>query len=819
MTSVQERLNLKRVPLDKWSVREQLCLASAVASSGDQNWMSVSRSLKMLCMGNNRPNDWFSQKSCAAQYGKLLENAETPKRKKRTASERDNSNTAVETPTESILRKLTQERISELKKSILQEQQDFMKLKFDVELIQNIETDESKIREMWSAIELEKKEEEQKQQLYAQWLKEREEKKLEMERAWRPLISNSPNQSPKLIPLKIKPEEMEIDDGKQSGTSPLLTSLLKSPSPAPNPIIIHSVINTPTSSRPVPVIQNLIIPTNQLTPSGAAPTLSALLENKPSIKDLTNFQESGNVSIKEEEEELFPKNIFPDVSEILISTDDVKDDDQQLMDDFNSLIPDNIDELADIANNLNPELLNENFMNHEKMADEDVTNVLEKMEKDVIETENFQEIVLIPVEEPKKEIDETFPEIIEETAPEMEFLNKTEDLEKKIIEEENPKEIIEKSIDSEVIKIETVIDDDKIVTINSSDSEDAPLSKSVQKIEETIEPVEILKEIEPEIKQEIMEEEIQKPIEENIVQEPEKMELKSEPKDLEEEISEKNRKMSTDDDIFEDAKDEPIEEDPHQDSDQINTVLDTDDDSPIEVIKEDKVGKTKRDYSRKKMDLTESQKQSSHDDGGSSSDDKGMKNKERERSESPPSVMDEDGNDSTPRTSRRTSSTPNIDSVPNSPASSDDREYRVWRKSILMVYNRLSTHKYASAFLRPITEEQSAGYKNVIYRPMDLQTIKRNIENGLIRTTIEFQREVMLMCVNAIMFNRRDSNAYNMAKELMSESNAIIETSMDTWKKDSDKFGLIAVASSVSSTTSSASKGRSSRKSQRMSAI
>jgi hypothetical protein len=31
-------LKLKRVPIDTWSVKEKLCLASAVLRSGDQNW-------------------------------------------------------------------------------------------------------------------------------------------------------------------------------------------------------------------------------------------------------------------------------------------------------------------------------------------------------------------------------------------------------------------------------------------------------------------------------------------------------------------------------------------------------------------------------------------------------------------------------------------------------------------------------------------------------------------------------------------------------------------------------------------------------------
>jgi bromodomain-containing protein 8 len=69
--------------LDEWNTHEKLCLASAVASSGDQNWMSVSRSLKGIVNSSQpRPNDWFLNKACAIQYGKLLESVETPKRKK-----------------------------------------------------------------------------------------------------------------------------------------------------------------------------------------------------------------------------------------------------------------------------------------------------------------------------------------------------------------------------------------------------------------------------------------------------------------------------------------------------------------------------------------------------------------------------------------------------------------------------------------------------------------------------------------------------------------------------------------------------------------
>lgn len=130
MSTVQERLQLKREPLDQWSVREQLCLASAVARSGDQNWMSVSRALKSFA-DPNRPPDWFHQKNCAAQYGMLLAMVETPKRKKRTSS----VDSGVDTPIENILKKLQAERLAELKKLLAEEKAEYQKLQEDMKLL------------------------------------------------------------------------------------------------------------------------------------------------------------------------------------------------------------------------------------------------------------------------------------------------------------------------------------------------------------------------------------------------------------------------------------------------------------------------------------------------------------------------------------------------------------------------------------------------------------------------------------------------------------------------------------------------------------
>lgn len=51
-------------------------------------------------------------------------------------------------------------------------------------------------------------------------------------------------------------------------------------------------------------------------------------------------------------------------------------------------------------------------------------------------------------------------------------------------------------------------------------------------------------------------------------------------------------------------------------------------------------------------------------------------------------------------------------------------------------------------------------------RPMDLSAIKKNIESGVIRTTAEFQRDIMLMFQNAVMYNSSDHDVYHMALEM-----------------------------------------------------
>jgi len=58
---------------------------------------------------------------------------------------------------------------------------------------------------------------------------------------------------------------------------------------------------------------------------------------------------------------------------------------------------------------------------------------------------------------------------------------------------------------------------------------------------------------------------------------------------------------------------------------------------------------------------------------------------------------------------------------------------------------------------------------SVCRRPIDLLTVKKNIELGVTRTTAEFQRDVMLMFVNSIMYNKSSHFVHKMAQQMQQE--------------------------------------------------
>ena len=71
--------------------------------------------------------------------------------------------------------------------------------------------------------------------------------------------------------------------------------------------------------------------------------------------------------------------------------------------------------------------------------------------------------------------------------------------------------------------------------------------------------------------------------------------------------------------------------------------------------------------------------------------------------------------------------------------------------------------------MQPVRDDIAPGYSNVVFRPMDLTTIKKSIENGTIKSTKMFQRDIMLMFTNAIMYNSSNHDVHKISVEMYKE--------------------------------------------------
>ncbi|ORY37349.1 Bromodomain-containing protein [Neocallimastix californiae] len=96
-----------------------------------------------------------------------------------------------------------------------------------------------------------------------------------------------------------------------------------------------------------------------------------------------------------------------------------------------------------------------------------------------------------------------------------------------------------------------------------------------------------------------------------------------------------------------------------------------------------------------------------------------------------------------------------------------------------MIWNDIANHRYGPVFLNPVKEEDAPDYYEIIKKPMDLNSIKQRVKDGVtivIKSTIEFHRDVMLMCTNSIMYNQEDSEVYPMAIEMKKHADDRIKT-------------------------------------------
>ncbi|XP_073850454.1 bromodomain-containing protein 8 isoform X20 [Macaca fascicularis] len=747
-------------PTEPWSIREKLCLASSVMRSGDQNWVSVSRAIKPFAEPG-RPPDWFSQKHCASQYSELLETTETPKRKRGEKGE------VVETVEDVIVRKLTAERVEELKKVIKETQERYRRLKRDAELIQAGHMD-SRLDELCNDIAMKKKLEEEEAEVkrkatdaayQARQAVKTPPRRLPTVMVRSPIDSASPGGDYPLGDLTpttmeeatsgVNESEMAVASGHLNSTGVLLevggvlpmihggeiqqTPNTVAASPAASEsvsqatIVMMPALPAPSSAPAVSTTES-VAPVSQ--PDNCVP-----MEAVGDPHTVTVSMDSSEISmiINSIKEECFRSG----VAEAPVGSKAPSIDGKEELD---------LAEKMDIAVSYTGEELDfETVGDIIAIIEDKVDDHPEVLDVAAVEAalsfceENDDPQSLPgPWEHPiQQERDKPVP------LPAPEMTVKQERLDFEETENKGIHELVDIREPSAEIKVEpaepeSVISGAEIVAgvvpatsmeppeLRSQDLDEEPGSTATGEIVEA--DVAIGKGDETpltNVKTEASPESMLSPSHgSNPIEDP-----------LE---AETQHKFEMSDSLKEES----------------GTIFGSQiKDAPGEDEEEDGVSEAAS---------LEEPKEEDQGEGYLS-----------EMDNEPPVSESDDGFSIHNATLQ---SHTLADSIPSSPASSqfsvcsEDQEaiqaQKIWKKAIMLVWRAAANHRYANVFLQPVTDDIAPGYHSIVQRPMDLSTIKKNIENGLIRSTAEFQRDIMLMFQNAVMYNSSDHDVYHMAVEM-----------------------------------------------------
>ncbi|XP_054541176.1 bromodomain-containing protein 8 isoform X12 [Pan troglodytes] len=789
-------------PTEPWSIREKLCLASSVMRSGDQNWVSVSRAIKPFAEPG-RPPDWFSQKHCASQYSELLETTETPKRKRGEKGE------VVETVEDVIVRKLTAERVEELKKVIKETQERYRRLKRDAELIQAGHMD-SRLDELCNDIAMKKKLEEE----------EAEVKRKATDAAYqaRQAVKTPPRRLPTVM------VRSPIDSASPGGDYPLGDLTPTTMEEATSGVTPGTLPSTPVTSFPgipdtlPPGSAPLEAPMTPVTDDSPqkkmlgqkatpppSPLLSELLKKGsllPTSPRLVNESEMAVAS-----GHLNSTGVLLEVGGVLPMIHG-----GEIQQTPNTVAASPAASVSQPDNCVPMEAVGDPHTVTVSMDSSEISMIINSIKEECFRSGVAEAPVgsKAPSIDGKEELDlaEKMDIAVSYTGEELDFETVGDII-----------AIIEDKVDDHPEVLDVAAVEAALSFCEENDDPQSlpgPWEHPIQ--QERDKPVP-LPAPEMTVKQERLdfEETENKGIHELVdIREP-SAEIKVEPAEPEPVISGAEivagvvpatsmeppelRSQDLDEEPGSTAAGEIVE---------AEVAVGKGDETPLTNVKTEASPESMLSPShgsnpiedpleaetQHKFEMSDSLKEESgtifgsqiKDAPGEDEEEDGVSEaasleepKEEDQGEGYLSEMDNEppvseSDDGFSIHNATLQSHTLADSIPSSPASSqfsvcsEDQEaiqaQKIWKKAIMLVWRAAANHRYANVFLQPVTDDIAPGYHSIVQRPMDLSTIKKNIENGLIRSTAEFQRDIMLMFQNAVMYNSSDHDVYHMAVEM-----------------------------------------------------
>ncbi|XP_078241666.1 bromodomain-containing protein 8 isoform X5 [Pogona vitticeps] len=800
--SFSEHKLLSAGPTEPWSIREKLCLASSVMRSGDQNWVSVSRAIKPFAEPG-RPPDWFSQKHCASQYSELLETTETPKRKRGEKGE------VVETVEDVIVRKLTAERVEELKKVIKETQEKYRQLKRDAELIQAGHMDH-RLEELYNEIMMKKRMEEE----------EAEVKRKATDAAYQARQAVK-NPSRRLPGMMVRSPAGSTSPGTDYTLGDLSQPSVEEASPGVGESDMS--ISGHTSSSGIllevggvlPVLHGEMHSASSIVPASTAasgaPTLSRLLEAGPA--QFTTSLASFSAVASEPPAKLLP----PPVESVSQATLVMVPTLQAPAAVPPAATPESVATVSQPNTCVSMEAVPDPHTVTVSMDSSEISMIIDSIKKDCLGSGATGAVGTSKDHsmDGKEDLD-----LAEKMDIAVSYTGE------------------EPSYTGDELDFETVGD---IIAIIEDKVDDHPEVLDVAAVEAALSFCEEIED--PQSLTGPWEHPLQR--EHPIQQEHEKQNqmsvtVKQERPDCEESEAKGIRDLMNIGDLGSEVKNEPAEQgQSHLGSEETSALttraneaselrgqISEDEETTVPGLESSEMemesSKDEMDHDAVKMELPgddetssphapsasedssqadlhhkyelsesmkeeaqalfETQMKGEEDEEDGASEAASLEEpKEEDQGEGYLSEMDNEppvseSDDGFSIHNAPLQSHTLADSIPSSPASSqfsvcsEDQEaiqaQKIWKKAIMLVWRAAANHRYANVFLQPVTDDIAPGYHSIVQRPMDLSTIKKNIENGLIRTTAEFQRDIMLMFQNAVMYNSSDHDVYHMAVEM-----------------------------------------------------
>ncbi|KAK3723854.1 hypothetical protein QZH41_019526 [Actinostola sp. cb2023] len=714
---------------EEWTIREKLTLASSVQRSGDQNWVSVSRAIKPInetgCCGKNRPADFFSQKNCAIHYSQMLEKVNTPKRKRTNETGAGGNFSFSETPGEQIVRKLTFERIDELKKSMKNDQLTYRKLKMRIEDIRNGKLD-AQLPAVWEEIQAKRRMEELKQMQASGTLP-------------------SPGGDNSAAPLPGPPGvTISVTSNTISGK-------------------ICSFTRTCNIQQQKKCLLKLMI-------FFSLQMLAQLLKQESLDYRFQKYQQQLQQRHSQGSQHSQPSGIPGDIGIVagdpsrgtIIDTPRLSLDAEPLKTEPMDIDPGTA--VQTVSVDMPP---SSPFEVITPKAEPGVTSPVNQYttarRASIGNTTAQAESLKTLLSQPAKE---------QTNTPHQELTNKGSDTQPSVtvIPQDSHSSSPAAPVSQPMTKSQ--VNEGKSFLGGADDVGGGAVTSIALNFKEMM-TESVVKIIEP-----VPCQSERKSIEEIII-------IKEEP-DV--------TSGGTDQGLTPETKIEIV--DTPQPSPRVTgrtrapkpgrpgrprgrrsqrrskSVTSTDNETEVEEEKEEDNKSESMEAESEKA----SEKDEDDDDMESTvSEKKDDSDDDEEEQESIDDVYSESGDRSKEESYLDRASTIGSESVPASPAShisqgdmdSDSLQAKkTWKKSIMLVWRAAANHKYANVFLHAVTNDEAPGYHNIVFRPMDLTTIKKNIENGSIRTTSEFQRDMMLMFQNALMYNSADHDVYRMAEEM-----------------------------------------------------